>query len=223
MKKNILYLMEMGMNDNNITTDIKNHRVRVLENIDIFYNGKAYNMFFEFTQCNHFQYRTTNKRTGATLKNPIRELVIKDGLGIDTEFEQCAGTWADGTPYFSSFRNGNLEKEIWNEHHAYTKKDILEIVNRYKIGEKFTDVILVEEETARIINKIGGYREKEILAENSNFRVDGDSYMKKGDTWNNEHKIVQVCRQKWIEEKNGRRLDVVGTCEVDLVTGKITG
>ena len=40
MKKNILYLLEMGMNDNNIKTDIKNHRIRVIENIDIIYKGR---------------------------------------------------------------------------------------------------------------------------------------------------------------------------------------
>lgn len=50
---NVLYLREMGMDDNSIKTDVKNHRVRVLENIDIIYNGEKYNMFFEFTHGAH--------------------------------------------------------------------------------------------------------------------------------------------------------------------------
>lgn len=37
---NVLYLRKMGMDDDTIKTDVKNHRVRVLENIDIIYKGK---------------------------------------------------------------------------------------------------------------------------------------------------------------------------------------
>lgn len=41
-KANVLCLREMGCNDNNISTDIKNHRIRVVDNIDIFYNGEKW-------------------------------------------------------------------------------------------------------------------------------------------------------------------------------------
>ena len=88
MEKNILYLLEMGMYDNDISTDIKNHRIRVVENIDIGYKGKSYNIFFEFTQGTHRRYRTTNKRTGAPLKKAVEEIILKDGLFIDTEYEK---------------------------------------------------------------------------------------------------------------------------------------
>lgn len=144
MKENVLYLMKMGMNDSSIATDIKNHRIRVIENIDIIYKGEKYNMFFEFTHGRHIRYRFTNKRTGAPLKKPVKEIILKDGLYIDTEFEKLEGTWKDGTPRYSSWRNSDLEREIWEEHHAYTKNDILEIINRYKVGEKFTEVCLIE-------------------------------------------------------------------------------
>lgn len=141
---NILYLKKMGMDDNNILTDIKNHRVRVTENIDIIYKGKNYNMFFEFCLATHRRYRTTNKRTGAPLKKPVEEIILNDGLHLDTQFEKLQGTWNDGTPYFSSWRMSDLECEIWEEHHAYTKNDILEIVNRYKVGEPFTEICLID-------------------------------------------------------------------------------
>lgn len=36
---NVLYLRKMGMDDDTIKTDVKNHRVRVIENIDIIYKG----------------------------------------------------------------------------------------------------------------------------------------------------------------------------------------
>ena len=98
MKKNVLYLMEMGMNDNTIATDVKNHRVRVLENIDIIYKGEKYNMFFEFTHGAHRRYRKT------THGNTVKEIILKDGIYIDSQFEKLEGTWKDGTPYYSSWR-----------------------------------------------------------------------------------------------------------------------
>lgn len=220
MANKTLYLKEMGMDDKNIHTDVQNHRVRVIKNIDIVYQGEAYNMFFEFTQGAHRNYRTTNKRTGAPLKKPVKEIIIKDGLYLDTQFERPE-TFSDGTPYFSSWRHSKMEREFFEEHHSYTRADILDIINRYSI-EKYNKVVLIEEETRKIINRIGGYREKEILAENADFQTEGSSYMEIGNTWNNEHKIVRVNRQEWEKTENGRKLVVTDFCEVDLVTGKIT-
>lgn len=137
----VLYLKKMGCDDNNITTDIKNHRVRVIENIDIIYKGKKYNMFFEFSQCTHWDYRTTNKRTGAPLKKAIKETLVIDGLYMDTQFD-ITETNSNGYTFTASYRKSDLEKEVWNEHHKYTKKDILEIINRYAI-EKYDYIELV--------------------------------------------------------------------------------
>lgn len=221
MKKNILYLLEMGMNDNSITTDIKNHRVRVVENIDIVYNGEKYNMFFEFTQCTHYNYRTTNKRTGAPLKKPIQELIIKDGLHIDTQYERTE-TSATGNTFEMSYRNSKLENEIWQEHHAYTKKDILEIVNRYKVGEKFTDVCLIETTATEIIKNAGGYREKDILNENNDFQTCGDSYFSILQ-WDDMRKVVRCNKREWQPTKDGKKLVITATCDIDLVAGTIVG
>lgn len=216
MKKNVLYLMEMGMNDNTIATDVKNHRVRVLENIDIIYKGEKYNMFFEFTHGAHRRYRKTPHG------NTVKEIILKDGIYIDSQFEKLEGTRKDGTPYYSSWRKSDLEAEFYEEHHEYTKKDILEIVNRYKVGEKFTDVCLIETTTAEIIRKKGDYREKEILGDGKNFQIDGDSYFSIGDTWTEEHKTVRCNKEVWVPTRNGRKLEVVDFCEVDLITGRIT-
>ena len=216
MEKNVLYLMEMGMNDNTIATDVKNHRVRVLENIDIIYKGEKYNMFFEFTHGAHLRYRKTPHG------NTVKEIILKDGIYIDSQFEKLDGTRKDGTPYYSSWRKSDLEAEFYEEHHEYTKKDILEIVNRYKVGEKFTDVCLIETTTAEIIRKKGGYREKEILGDGKNFQIDGDSYFSIGDTWTEERKTVRCNKEVWVPTRNGRKLEVVDFCEVDLITGRIT-
>ena len=86
MKNNILWLLSMGMKNDDLN-DIKNHRVRVVENIDIERNGKKYNMFFEFTQWEAWRMRYINKRTGYPLKKPIQEIVNPMGLHIDTQYE----------------------------------------------------------------------------------------------------------------------------------------
>lgn len=138
----VLYLRKMGCDDNNITTDIKNHRVRVIENIDIIYKGKKYNMFFEFSQCTHWNYRTTNKRTGAPLKKAIKETLVIDGLYMDTQYD-VPETNIHGYTFTASYRKGDLEKEVWEEHHKYTQKDILEIINRYAI-EKYDCIEFVD-------------------------------------------------------------------------------
>lgn len=225
MKKNVLYLMEMGSDLKEIKTNVKNCRVRVLENIDILYKGKVYSMFFEFLHGTHWHYRTENLRNGKPLKKPVYTVDLVDGVYLDTQFEELQGTWQDGTPYYASYRNSALEKEFYNEHHEYTKKDILEIVNRYKIGEKFTEVCLVETRAKEIIKSSGGWRELDILGEGRDFRTEGDSYFERGETWNDEHKIMRCNKRAWVECDNGkaRKLEVVDFCEVDLITGRITG
>ena len=139
-----LYLLKMGCDDDNIKTNIKNHRVRVIENIDIHYKGETYNMFFEFCQGAHRRYRKTNKRTGAPLKREVEEIIVKDGLYINTCFDKLERVAEDGTPLYSSWRHSALEQEFYEEHHGYTREDILEVVNRYKIGEPFTEVCLID-------------------------------------------------------------------------------
>lgn len=218
---NTLYLLEMGMNDPQITTDIKNHRVRVVENIDIVYKGTAYNMFFEFMQGTHTQYRDTNKRTGAPLKKPVIDVVLKDALFVDTSFERPE-TDTTGFCFRASYRKSDLERELWKEHHKYTRAAILEIINRYAI-KKYNKVVLIEEEATKIINRVGGFREKDIIKKRD-FQVDGDFYYTINDTtWTPDHKVVKACRREWEPTKDGRKLVITDTCEVDLVTGKITG
>ena len=156
---------------------------------------------------------------------------MKDGLYIDTQFEELTGTWQDGTPYYSSWRNSELEREFYEEHHPYAKNDILEIVNRYKVGKKFTDICLIEATAKDIIKNLGGFRELDILGEGKDFHTEGTSYFKIG-AWNDDHKIVYCVKQVWEEcapvwvagtlRKSRKLVDTI-CCEVDLITGKITG
>jgi hypothetical protein len=215
-----LYLLEMGMNSNEIKTDVKNYRVRVLENIDINYNGTLYNMFFEFHHSTHYNYRKTNKRTGEPLKKMVQELIIKDGLHIETEFKKPE-TDSRGFTWEMSYRNSALERDVWDKHLAYTKANILSVVNAYSI-EKYDKVVLVEEETKNIINKIGGFREKDIIKKRD-FQTEGNFYFKVGQ-WDEQHKVVEVIRQEWEQiDSKSRHLIPTQSCKVDLVTKTIVG
>lgn len=206
-KKNVLYMLEMGMNDNNIPTDIKNHRIRTIENIDIIFERTPYNMFFEFCFWERYRYRTENKRTGAPLKKPVREIVNPVGLTIDTQFERDEYDEIRGYKYKSSWRLSSLERKIYDSkmNYCYTRADILKIINRFSI-DHFDELVLIEERATEIINAVGGIREKTILK--------NDSYFQISDTWNDEHKIVKCIER--VNYKPG------ASCEVDLITGKIT-
>lgn len=216
-KENVLYLREMGMNDYMMPGDIQNHRVRVIENIDIIYKGEKYNMFFEFLQGVHWHYRKENKRNGSPLKKPVYEVDVANGLFIDTQFERVI----DGFEH--SFRKSDFEREMWEKHMNFTSNSILYVVNKYKVGPAFDRVVLIERAAADIIRKNGGWRELDILNENKDFRTLGDSYFTIGDTWNEDHKIMRCNKRVWVPCDGGRKLDVVDFCEVDLITGHITG
>lgn len=196
--KNTLYLLEMGMDDKEILTDIKNHRIRTIENIDIIYKGEKYNMFFEF--CVAPDYET---------------------LIVNTEYHKKEIS-VNGIAWDQTCRLSKLESEI-NRFYDYTRKNILKIVNKYKTGEKFTDICLVNAEAKKIIKKVGGFREIDILGENKDFQTEGSSYFEIGDTWTKDHKIVRCNKEIWVKTGNGKKLEVVDFCEVDLITGKITG
>lgn len=209
MKNKILYLMEMA-NNNNLTGDIKARRVRTVENVPIEYDGEPLEMFFEFGLWERYTYRMNNKRTGAPLKHPIRELLNPNGLHVDTQFErQEVDRWS-GRTWSMSHRHLKIEEEITALNMNYTRADILDAVNMYS-DDNYIKIVLIEEEAERIAREIGGYREKSI--------INGAHYFKEGarfgNTWNESHKVVEVV---------SKELDTCGdSFEVDLVTGIICG
>lgn len=207
MKENILYLREMGCNDEKIPGDVKNHRVRVLENIDIIYKGEKYNMFFEFRQGDRYRTRYHNKRTGAELKHPIREKVNNNALWLDTQFEREEVDEIRGYTWQSSWRKSDLEEENYEKNRSFTRADILEAVNAYSI-KKYNRVVLIEEEARRIAEKIGGYREKEILKNQPFFELI---------QWDDGHKVLKATERFYSPYRTGNSF------EVDIETGKITG
>jgi len=212
-----LYLREMGMDDQNIPGDIKNHRIRVIERIDIAYKRRVIrNFFFEFTAVNpRYTYRTTNKITGKPLKHAVKEIANINGIGIDTQFEiEEIYSQHDKHVFQASYRHGEMEKELYAANYSYTRADILRIINLFAL-ENYNNIVLVEEKTREIINDIGGNREKEI--------INNDPYFEISETWNNEHKIIRVVeRVKTEYAPRCYKYEKGRACEVDLITGKIT-
>lgn len=198
--ENVFYLECRGGNDKSMPGDIQNHRVDCVERTEVKYKGKIYDLFFEFTQCKHWHYRTKNKRTGAPLKNPVYETIANNSVCVHTEFKEDK----DNSGYKSSYGLASFEQEMWAHHFDYTKKSILEIVNKYKTGAKFTRVCIIDQEARAIIEKRGGYREKEILKNDCVFSVGG--------TWNKDYKTVRVFSRT-----------LQKSCEVELISGQITG
>lgn len=196
--ENVFYLECRGCDDKSMPGDIKNYRVCSIGRTETKYNGKTINLFFEFTQGPHWYYRTENKRTGAPLKKPVYETIISNGVHVNTEYERQEGQFTAAYGLIA------FEREMWNQHFDYTKKSILQIVNKYKTGEKYTRVCIIDQEARAIIEKRGGYREKEILA--------NDCVFSKGGTWNDDYKTVRVF-SRTLQKR----------CEVELISGQITG
>ena len=59
----------------------------------------------------------------------------------------------------------------------------------------------------KIVKKYGGYREKNI--------INNPYVIKKAETWNNEHKVLNIIEKNALDHKNG--------FSVDLVTMRICG
>lgn len=98
-------------------SDIGNYRITTTDYIPL-KDGR--NMFFEFMVNDKYRYRTVNKRTGAKLKKPVKELVLTCAAFMDTCF-----TDKDGC----SWRDCNMERDFIAQNIKYRKADILSYIN----------------------------------------------------------------------------------------------
>lgn len=122
--ENILHLEKRGCNffkndDINNLSDVGNYRVCAYDIIGK--DGKTY--FLEFGSCDKRAYRKTNKRTGAPLKHPKFEIVLKNALHISTQFEDETGCYG----------NIELERNLYKLGYTYTLENILKVVNRISV------------------------------------------------------------------------------------------
>lgn len=199
-----LYLESRGGDIRNPETDLTNYRLSAVGRIPCKVDGEILDMYIEFHHWERYTYRRTNKRTGAPLKHPVKELVNRQGLWIDTEYETIEER--NGVVWHPAFRCSTMEKETHDTNPSFTRADVLEVLNRYSI-RRYNKVVVIDEEVKRIVNRLGGFREKDILATDSVVRI--------GDTWNDDHKVVRVTAR--------RDNKLAESFEVDLATGRICG
>lgn len=120
-EKRILKMRKMGCDfyaNEYPKSDIRNHRVRVVEDIEL-KDGRM--MFFEFRVWEKYIWRYHNKKTGTPLKKPIKELFNNCALAIDTRYENEKGCWRDST----------IEKAVYSLGFDYKKSSILTIINMF--------------------------------------------------------------------------------------------
>ncbi len=111
-------------------SNVGNYRVGVYNYKIPGKDGRLY--IVEFSCFDRYQYRTKSKKSGETLKNPIRELVKECALHIDTQFEEMK----PGDKWPSCWRNIDLEKEIYNLNLSFTIEGI-ETALEYITGHKY--------------------------------------------------------------------------------------
>ena len=111
-------------------SDCGNYRIETRTGRISAKNGREY--FLSFGTYTRYNYRKTNKRTGAPLKKEVKEIDLENALYIDTEFEDAAGCWCDL----------KLEQEINNMRLSFTKADILKAVNSFS-SEQYTEIEIV--------------------------------------------------------------------------------
>ena len=174
--KNYLLLEKRGCNfwdDDEISklSDCGNYRIGCYYDLVPGVDGNKY--CFEFGGYDKKAYKKTNKRTGEPLNKPVIELVRKNALHIDSEFENECGSW----------RNCKLEEEAQKAGYNYTLADILKFVNsvstvkydgikfihafdniKIESGANFTPSTLIHEYCAahNLEEKNGAYFEKTV-------------------------------------------------------------
>ena len=131
---NILYLRKMGLNfwdDETAQSDIKNYRVRTLDECVPGKDGRLY--FLEFSLWrNRKQVRYTHKVTGKPLKHPKYDIINPQAVAIDTEYSDANGSW----------RNATMEERLHTKNYSYNTADILEIVNEIST-QKYDSIVFV--------------------------------------------------------------------------------
>lgn len=121
-----LYLEKRGGNfwkDDGIRniSDVGNYRVGAYDYSIKGKDGNAYTL--EFGVYDKRKIRTTHKRTGQPLKNPICEVVMYNALYLRTYYENEKGCWG----------NGDLERTIYETPRLYTLENILAVVNEISV------------------------------------------------------------------------------------------
>ena len=118
--KNYLYFEKRGCNffgDDYPESDIKNYRITTPGYTVPLKDGRLFCL--EFTVNDRYHYRRVNKRTGAQLKKPVKELVMTCAAFLSGSYENERGTWGDC----------EMQRDFYESNVKYTEAAILDYVN----------------------------------------------------------------------------------------------
>lgn len=122
---NYLFLEKRGMNFTagdpiNKESDVGNYRVTTPGYTVRGKNGRLYHL--DVMRGDRLNYRTVNKRTGATLKKPVYDVVMTNAVFIDASFYDDAG---------NCYGDVDVFKAAFNNPRKYTIAGILDAVNEF--------------------------------------------------------------------------------------------
>ena len=191
-----LYLEKMGRDFSTYETaesDIKNYRVETrFDRI----RGKDGNYYFlSFTLWkNRTHARNTHKVTGKPLKHTHYDIINKQALGIDTQYD-------DGK---ESRRNLKLENEIYSYNFSFNRADILKVINMIS-SDNYTNIILFDNLHCKFVldtlnYSILGYRELKILSNLSSVEQ-----IRKANTYL-KFRFTDICGDYFEYEANSKRI-----------------
>lgn len=140
MKEKTLYLERRGCDffeGDSISnfSDVGNYRVGIYKNRIQAKDGNAY--ILEFGGWDRKKTRYTSLRTGKPLKHPKTEVIQRNALHIDTEFEK-----PDEKGRIASWRNSRLECEMNSKGYPFTKAGILAAVNDISV-DRYDKIVII--------------------------------------------------------------------------------
>lgn len=144
-EERLIYLERRGcdfFNGDNIreVSDVGNYRVGIYNYMLKGKDGRQYSV--EFGGHDRYIYRTVNKRTGAPLKHPVKELAMKNQLYIRTYYEKIEYS-RHGYRFISCYGNVALDSEVFNMNLQFTRAGILQAINHIS-AEQYNSIAIVK-------------------------------------------------------------------------------
>lgn len=140
------------------TGEYAKEHLKTIEDVDIIYKDKEYNVRFKFYCQTVLKVRTINKRTGAKLKRPVYSTCNE--LAVYVLYKKLVKTRDNQTPHYEWRYFEELEKELNQDRQTYTRENILKVVNLYKKGKKFIDVYFINDTALYTIAKNLQYQKR---------------------------------------------------------------
>lgn len=140
------------------TGEYEKEHLKTIEDVNIIYKDKEYNVRFKFYCQTVPQVRTINKRTGAKLKKPVYSTYNK--LVVYVLYKKLVKTRDNQNLHYEWRYFEELEKELNQDRQTYTQENILKVVNLYKKVKKFINTYSIKDTALYTIAKNLQYQKR---------------------------------------------------------------